>query len=141
MAAFTQHTPRVCLTRDDLEALNVLYPDCSGGPVDPVCEKASLNIGWLRTIVYFGGPLFVSLLLAILVRHIADRQLDLYEADAAEEDGVDGMETKNAGAQASEAATSTRKPWTSRFTTRIAPNRERPQHVAVVPSAGAPGSA
>ena len=144
MRAFTQHTPRVCLTRDDLEALNVLYPDCTGGPVDPVCEKASINIGWLRTFVYLGGPFLVSLLLAILVRYFADRQLSKQAqqsvaSEEADQLGMDGSEKKEAAAV--DSATTTRKPWMSRFTPRIAPNRERPEHVAVVPSADAPGTA
>ena len=42
MRAFTQHNPRVCLTEDDLEGLNVLYPDCTT-PIHsaPVCYKIS----------------------------------------------------------------------------------------------------
>ena len=75
MGAFTTHNPRVCLTEDDLEAINVLYPDCHGGPIVPVCAKASLNIGWLRAFVYIGGPFFLSLFIAIVLHYCADRQL------------------------------------------------------------------
>ena len=43
MKALTQHNPRVCLTEDDLEALNVLYPDCSHSISHPVCDKVAHN--------------------------------------------------------------------------------------------------
>ena len=48
MKAFTQHNPRVCLSADDLEALNVLYPDCSHAITTPVCYKFEHNIGYVR---------------------------------------------------------------------------------------------
>ena len=39
MDAVDQHNPRTCLTEDDLEGLNVLYPTCSGAITVPVCQK------------------------------------------------------------------------------------------------------
>jgi hypothetical protein len=73
MEFFTQHNPRSCLEADDLEALNVLYPDCSGGPTTPVCRKAALNLGWLRVLLFMIMPLLVALMFAKLVLHVARR--------------------------------------------------------------------
>lgn len=71
MQAFSLHTPRSCLELDDLEALNVLYPDCEGAPTTPVCAKPALNLGWLRLIVFAGGPLFVSIMIASFTMSVA----------------------------------------------------------------------
>lgn len=65
MQEFTLHTPRSCLQPDDMEALNVLYPDCQGGATTPICAKPALNLGWLRLIVFFFGPLVVAFILAV----------------------------------------------------------------------------
>ena len=51
MYDFNKHNPRVCLEDDDLEAINVLYPDCMGAPTVPVCAKPPLNLGWLRSLL------------------------------------------------------------------------------------------
>ena len=56
MEAFTQFNPRVCITEDDLEALNTLYPDCSHALSAPVCFKSDHNIGWVRLAVWLGTP-------------------------------------------------------------------------------------
>ena len=59
MRTLTQHNPRVCITEDDLEALNVLYPDCSQSMITtPVCYYAPKYIGWAR----FFGLTFVPIL-------------------------------------------------------------------------------
>ena len=39
MDSVQKDNPRTCLTEDDLEALNVLYPTCSGAITTPVCLK------------------------------------------------------------------------------------------------------
>ena len=39
MKALTQHNPSVCLSEDDLEAINTLYPDCTHQISVPVCFK------------------------------------------------------------------------------------------------------
>ena len=48
--AYTQYKSRVCLSQDDLDALNALYPTCApDGPITaPVCFKSAHNIGWVR---------------------------------------------------------------------------------------------
>ena len=49
----------MCLSDDDLEALNTLYPDCDGGVtlIPDACHKSSLNIGVVRVFVYLLIPL------------------------------------------------------------------------------------
>ena len=45
MKAFTQHNPQPCLTRDDVEGIATLYPDCSAqGISQSVCHKARRDI-------------------------------------------------------------------------------------------------
>lgn len=57
----------MCLSLDDLEALQVLYPDCEQAFSVPVCSKFAHNIGWVRLGVYVGIPLLLSLLLLMLL--------------------------------------------------------------------------
>jgi len=66
MESFTTHNPNVCITQDDLEAVNTLYPVCTGAIVTPVCDKSDLNIGQLRMVSYVIFPGVVGLLLSIL---------------------------------------------------------------------------
>lgn len=76
MNSFSQNNPEVCLQLDDLEALNVLYPDCEGAaPLTPVCLKATLNIGWVRVLVFIFIPALVALLSAVVIHHFAARQI------------------------------------------------------------------
>ena len=66
MRALTQHNPRVCLSEDDLESLNVLYPDCSASVITkPVCYYANKNIGWTRFFAWTFVPIFVTMCLVI----------------------------------------------------------------------------
>jgi hypothetical protein len=52
MEAFTQHNPRACLTHDDVEALSVLYPDCSPVTLSTnTCYKVESNIGFVRVMM------------------------------------------------------------------------------------------
>lgn len=67
MMAFTQHNPRVCLSEDDLEAIHVLYPDCSQPVTTPVCYKTAHNIGWVRLGCYILIPVLIALLLLMLL--------------------------------------------------------------------------
>ena len=39
MDSFTTHNPNVCISEDDLEAINTLYPLCEGAIVTPICDK------------------------------------------------------------------------------------------------------
>jgi len=67
MEAFTQHNPSVCLTYDDLEALNVIYPQCEYAISEPVCYKTAYYIGWIRLAVWVGIPIIFMLLLIMLI--------------------------------------------------------------------------
>ena len=61
MHSLTQHNPTVCLTADDLDGLYRLYPDCALRPTEPVCFKASHNIGLVRLGVYVLIPIILAL--------------------------------------------------------------------------------
>lgn len=67
MKSFTQHTPKVCLEADDLEALFALYPQCSHRITTPVCFKSEHNIGWVRLGVYFLFPVILALFVVLLL--------------------------------------------------------------------------
>ena len=67
MEAFTQHNPSVCLTYDDLEGLNVLYPQCEYAISEPVCYKTMYYIGWIRLGVWVGFPIILMLLFIMLL--------------------------------------------------------------------------
>ena len=60
MTKFTLDDMSSCLYADDLEALNVLYPDCNGGPTVPLCAKPALNLGWQRILLFICVPLGVA---------------------------------------------------------------------------------
>ena len=64
MEAFTVHNPHVCISADDLEGLNTLYPVSSGAIVTPRCYKSPLYIGFIRMVVYVLLPLLLALVLS-----------------------------------------------------------------------------
>lgn len=68
MKAFTQHTPRVCLSPDDLEGLNVLYPHCDALLLhsEPVCFKIQHNIGFVRLGAFILIPMLLSMCLLLM---------------------------------------------------------------------------
>ena len=75
MRTLTQHNPRVCITDDDLEALNVLYPDCSASMITtPVCYYASKYIGWARFFGLTFVPIMAVSLSVILLNECVRRQ-------------------------------------------------------------------
>ena len=81
MKALTQHNPRVCLEVDDLEALNVLYPDCSRQITEPVCYKFPHNIGWVRLFVWTVCPVLLVLLFQLCLSSQVQRfQLRRYHS-------------------------------------------------------------
>ena len=73
MEAFTEHNPKVCLTADDLEALNVLYPVCTGRAMVTTtettwnCGKSKQRIGWVRVLVYIFIPIIFILMFQMLI--------------------------------------------------------------------------
>jgi len=66
MQAQTQHNPQPCLTEDDLEGLQVLYPDCSLSSLSsPVCHTVQINLGNVRVGVYLLIPFGLALITVI----------------------------------------------------------------------------
>ena len=72
MLAFTAHNPNSCLQPDDIEAISLLYPVCSGRAMtfDTTdrwrCNKSDQFIGWVRVLVYIFVPIVVVLTLLML---------------------------------------------------------------------------
>jgi len=79
MEEFSQHNPGVCLSVDDLEALNMLYPVCEGMFDTVVCSKSALNLGRLRLMFFIFGPGSIALALAIVLHTLIDRYEDRKE--------------------------------------------------------------
>ena len=85
MEAFTQHNPRACLMPDDVEALSVLYPDCSnstsmrGGVV--TCHQVNHNIGLIRVTAFVVFPLLFGLIFIVLFSSF----IHCYKSDELEE--------------------------------------------------------
>lgn len=67
MEAYTQKdNPDTCLKEDDLEALNVLYPDCGEAVlISNVCDKVHLNLGRVRLMIYVLTPGLVGLVAVV----------------------------------------------------------------------------
>jgi len=72
MDSMNKHNPRTCLTADDLEGLNVIYPTCTGAVTAPQCHKQSLYfLGWFRICIFVIGPIILAIctMIAILGPH------------------------------------------------------------------------
>ena len=64
MFSLTTVRSQACLTVDDLEGLNFLYPTCAGARTqadDLLCVKAKRNHGWLRFLMVVLFPLGLAL--------------------------------------------------------------------------------
>ena len=73
---------RTCLSADDLEGLNFLYPTCSGafeplntadGP-EPLCIKGRNSSGWLRFLFIVAVPFLISSTFVVLVQMCVRRE-------------------------------------------------------------------
>ena len=90
MFSMTQHQDRTCLSADDLEGLNYLYPVCEGAfdPLvdtgEPLCIKVQRLTGWLRllytVIVPFVIVSFFVISLQLCVRHQQRKRMVSLEA-------------------------------------------------------------
>jgi len=79
MYSMTTSRDRTCLTSDDLEGLNYLYPTCDGtlhpreDTGEPLCIKGKRMGGWVRLAYVVFGPwiiiCLIFLLLQCIVRH------------------------------------------------------------------------
>ena len=67
MTAFTQFNKDVCLTKDDLDALNTLYPPvCIYRVLEPQCYKAESYIGLVRLALFVGVPVMILMFIIVL---------------------------------------------------------------------------
>lgn len=89
MFSMTKHRAQTCLTQDDLQGLNFLYPTCEGGvqppddlDSDPLCIKSVRMSGWLRLLVAVMLP-FTAVALVIcgcqacVRKQLKDRMISL----------------------------------------------------------------
>ena len=93
MFSLTTHRDRTCLSVDDLEGLNYLYPVCDGayGPIpetgEPLCIKSVRLSGWLRLLYAVLFPTFIVnfiiFVLQTIVRRHQERRMVSLEATAA----------------------------------------------------------
>ena len=67
MATFTFNNPQTCVFQDDLDALNVLYPTCTGAVLTPQCDSPRTYLGLVRLAAYVGMPIVFLLVLMIAV--------------------------------------------------------------------------
>ncbi len=85
MYSSTLHRGRSCLSQDDLEGLNFLYPLCTGALATPICKDTPQYSGYLRfTIVLVVPYIFVSLglfLTQLVVRRSVTRRLKTVEQE------------------------------------------------------------
>ena len=74
MFSMTQHQDRTCLSPDDLEGLNYLYPVCNGSfhPLgatgEPLCIKPARLAGWLRLLILLAVPFGLTVLFVLLLQ-------------------------------------------------------------------------
>jgi len=68
MFSMTKHRDRTCLTHDDLEGLNFLYPQCYGAVEEPKCVESERLSGWLRLALAVGFPYVVMTLVLFLTQ-------------------------------------------------------------------------
>jgi len=67
MFSVTRHRPKNCLTSDDLEGLNFLYPSCHQPVLEPQCNVSPRLSGYLRLAIAVGFPyVLVTILLLML---------------------------------------------------------------------------
>lgn len=70
MYAYMTHNPRSCLTEDDLNGLNFLYPVCHDRIEKPQCFKSAMNIGMLRLAQGIIGAETIPYLLFLMIKLI-----------------------------------------------------------------------
>jgi len=71
MQAFLPRNPKTCLTDDDLDGLNFLYPVCSDNiQAEPVCIQPERNIGWPRLLQSIVASEFIPLLVIVVLKII-----------------------------------------------------------------------
>ena len=76
MFATTTHNARACLSADDLDGLNYLYPSCDvvRASARPFCVKAKRRSGYLRLLLAIGVPVALGVALEQLLACYAARR-------------------------------------------------------------------
>lgn len=85
MRRHTQYNPNVCLTVDDLEAIQTIYPDCEATITTPICYRVSLNLGLVRMAAYVLVPMLVIFIVLILMQSVLQNHNRQELVDAREE--------------------------------------------------------
>jgi hypothetical protein len=65
---------RACLSQDDLDALNALYPSCKGANTQPICIRSERNHVWINFVCMGCVPLVAVALLAFAGLLLARRR-------------------------------------------------------------------
>ena len=65
---------RACLSQDDLDALNTLYPPCKGANTQPICIRSDRNHVWINFMCMGCIPLVALALLAFVGLLLARRR-------------------------------------------------------------------
>ena len=65
---------RACLSQDDLDALNALYPSCKGANSKPICIRSDRNHIWINFVCMGCVPLVAVALLAFVGLLLARRR-------------------------------------------------------------------
>jgi len=99
MYSLTEHNPKVCLTPDDIEAINTLYPRCDGQGLtidtskeelvgDLMCYKTNYYIGVVRMAVYIVVPVLMIVIFQLLtlscLKHHHEAKLEGLQDEAKE---------------------------------------------------------
>lgn len=67
MHSLTQHSPRTCLSEEDMAGLYFLYPICDNlQPMSVSCVKSRRLSGWLRLAIVVGIPFLLAVLLILV---------------------------------------------------------------------------
>ena len=89
MLSLATKIARPCLSDDDLEGLNALYPTCSHArqlPASPICIRSKKNRGVIRMFMYIFVPFLVTAMLSLCCvkatkrdakKNLANRRLQL----------------------------------------------------------------
>jgi hypothetical protein len=75
MFASTKHRDLLCLTDDDLQGLNFLYPTCSGALTEVKCQESKRQAGWLRLGIIVGVPFIICTFVLSITQWIVRRHL------------------------------------------------------------------
>lgn len=70
MESFTQFNPNICLSVDDLEGIQTIYPDCEQQITEPICYRIYLNLGLVRMAVYILFPMIIVFIILLMLQSV-----------------------------------------------------------------------